>query len=165
MAKALLLNTNDVEYSFFEESALIAVQSQLSPTQFCYQISKNLGLPFKRIVGLEAEIKLQGKTDNLYNLSGTLFDAIPMESEVHFPIYEYVMPFSENRIYLYNNIQDHQYMVPEYKDFRYLFLLQDTCFTLQQRDFTFWLKQLNCVQHCAVVDPSTLGKSKENLIM
>src|SRR5690606_16039501 len=150
MAKALLLNTNDVEYSFFEESALIAVQSQLSPTQFCYQISKNLGLPFKRIVGLEAEIKLQGKTDKLYNLSGTLFDSIPIESELHFPIYEYVMPFSENRIYLYNNIQDHQYMVPEYKDFRYLFLLQDTCFTLQQRDFTFWLKQLNCVQHCAV---------------
>jgi hypothetical protein len=102
----LVLDTKDLTDGFFEETKLLGIMAPIKNYQFCWQLNNLLGIDFR--INHELEIQLKKKNRNYF-----------------FAVYEYPEPSTCLKHYLYNNQNDGEYLLPEFKHLDFLWLLKD----------------------------------------
>jgi len=88
---------------FFEDTCLLGVVAPLVPHQFVWNINHGLNFDFR--LKNDLEIQLTKKNRNYF-----------------FTVYEYQEPFLSLSYYLYKNLNDGEYLVPEFRHLDYLWL-------------------------------------------
>ena len=91
---------------FFEETKLLGIMAPMKDYQFCWQLNNLLNIDFR--VNHELEIQLKKKDRNYF-----------------FAVYEYPEPSTCLKHYLYNNQNDGEYLLPEFRHLDFLWLLKD----------------------------------------
>lgn len=102
----LVLDNKDLTDGFFEETKLLGIMAPLKNYQFCWHLNNILGIDFR--INHELEIQLKKKDRNYF-----------------FAVYEYSEPSTCLKHYLYNNQNDGEYLLPEFKHLDFLWLLKD----------------------------------------
>jgi hypothetical protein len=102
----LTLDTKGMTDGFFEEAKLLGIMAPMKDYLFCWQINQLLGIDFR--INNELEIQLKKKQRNYF-----------------FAVYEYGEPSTCLKHYLYNNQNDGEYLLPEFKHLDFLWLLKD----------------------------------------
>lgn len=102
----LTLDNKDLTDGFFEETRLLGIQVPIKNYSFCWQVNQLMGIDFR--VNNELEIQLNKKSRKYF-----------------FSVYEYAQPATCLMHYLYNNHNDGEYLLPEFKHLDYLWLLKD----------------------------------------
>lgn len=102
----LVLDTKDMMDGFFEETKLLGIMAPMKDYQFCWQLNNLLGIDFRN--NNELEIQLNKKNRSYF-----------------FTVYEYAEPSTFLKHYLYNNQNDGEYLLPEFKHLDFLWLLKD----------------------------------------
>lgn len=102
----LTLDNKDLTDGFFEETRLLGIQVPIKNYSFCWQVNQLMGIDFR--VNNELEIQLIKKGRKYF-----------------FAVYEYAQPATCLMHYLYNNHNDGEYLLPEFKHLDYLWLLKD----------------------------------------
>ncbi len=162
LTKILSLNTLQIEEDFFEETRLIAIRAALEGYKLCWYLNNYLKLDFKRYPEMDIGMEISSSRGKK---AGSLFENIlPEKTEVYFPVYHYVFPFSEANIFLYTNNVGGNILLPDVKQADYLLLMQYSEYMNQSE------KYLNCISAIPNVsmaidrDVSTL-KWKRNLVV
>jgi len=88
---------------FFEDTCLLGIVAPLAPHQFVWNINHGLNFDFR--LKNDLEIQLTKKNRNYF-----------------FTVYEYQEPFLSLSYYLYKNLNDGEYLVPEFRHLDYLWL-------------------------------------------
>jgi len=106
MPMKLVLDTKDLTDGFFEETKLLGIMAPMKDYQFCWHLNQLLGIDFR--INNELEIQLKKKERNYF-----------------FAVYEYGEPSTCLKHYLYNNLYDGEYLLPEFRHLDFLWLLKD----------------------------------------
>lgn len=88
---------------FFEDTCLLGIVAPIVPHQFIWNINRGLNFDFR--LNNDLEIQLAKKNRNYF-----------------FTLYEYREPFVSLTYYLYENLNDGEYLVPEFRHLDYLWL-------------------------------------------
>lgn len=105
MATRLSINTQDLIDEFFEETKLLGIVTSIKDYRFCWHINTILGMDFRVNAGLEIQLKKKRR-------------------DYYFSVYEYKEPNSSLCHYLYNNLFDGEYLLPEFKNLDFLWLMK-----------------------------------------
>ena len=106
----LELNTQEIIENFFEDSKLLGIVTTVKDYRFCWILNNILDINFR--INHDFEIKLQRK-----------------QRQYFFSIYEYNEPNSTLCHYLYNNLHDGEYLLPEFKNLDFLWLMKNDTVT------------------------------------
>ncbi|MEJ7588274.1 MAG: IPExxxVDY family protein [Ferruginibacter sp.] len=115
----LKIDNETLAEEFFECTRLLGIVAPVKDYQFTWHINQCLGYGFRRNNSLE--IQLRKKERNYF-----------------FPIYEFLVPGCCMGHYLYNNQDDGEYLLPEFKHLDFLWLTKgeemqtEELFILQQ---------------------------------
>jgi hypothetical protein len=101
----LKIDNEALAEEFFEDAFLLGIVAPLSDYHFCWQINQSLGIDFR--VNNDIEIQLTKKNRKYF-----------------FPIYEYPVPAIKLVHYLYNNQDDGEYLLPEFRHLDFLWLIK-----------------------------------------
>lgn len=101
----LVLDNNAMIHEFFEDSRLIGIMVPVQDYQFCWLLNKILGIDLR--INAENEIKL-----------------IKKSREYFFSIFEYIEPDGFLTHFIYDNKNDGEYLLPEFKHLDYLWLMK-----------------------------------------
>ena len=101
----LKLDINEMSEDFFEATRLLGIIAPVKDYQLCWFINQLFRFKFR--MNNEIEIQLT-KKQRIY----------------FFPVYEYNEPNSSLAHYLYNNQDDGEYLLPEFKHLDFLWLLK-----------------------------------------
>ncbi len=101
----LLLDAQDIMYSFLEETWMLGIMAPMKDYQLCWQLNNLLGIDFR--INNEIEIQLTKKNRNYF-----------------FAVYEYGELNTSLVHYLYNNQFDGEYLLPEFKHLDFIWLLK-----------------------------------------
>jgi hypothetical protein len=101
----LTLNTQELTGEFFEDTRLLGIVTTVKDYRFCWNLNNMLGLDFR--INHDLEIQLKKKKRSFF-----------------FPVYEYREPNSALCHYLYNNLHDGEYLLPEVRHFDFLWLMK-----------------------------------------
>ena len=99
----LKIDTETLIEEFFECTCLLGIVAPIKDYQFVWHINQILGYHFKINHTLEIQLK---KKERIY----------------FFSIYEFPVPGSTMVHYIYNNEDDGEYLLPEFKHLDYLWL-------------------------------------------
>jgi len=108
----LELDTREIVEDFFEDTKLLGIVTIVKDYRFCWNLNNILALDFR--ISHEKEIKLARKG-----------------REYFFPVYEYLEPYNALSHYLYNNLHDGEYLLPEFKNLDFLWLMKNDTVTPQ----------------------------------
>ncbi len=101
-----MLDTKGLTDGFFEETKLLGIMAPMKNYQFCWHINQLMGIDFR--LNSEIEIQLRKKQRSYF-----------------FSVFEYQEPATCLKHYLYNNQNDGEYLLPEFKHLDFLWLLKD----------------------------------------
>ncbi|MEY2639005.1 MAG: hypothetical protein RIR90_487 [Bacteroidota bacterium] len=101
----LILDIEELNEDFFEETRLLGIMGSMKNYQFCLQVNKLLGFQFR--MNPEIEIHLRKKDRRYY-----------------FSIYESKEKNSFLTHYLYHNHCDGEYLLPEFRHMDFLWLMK-----------------------------------------
>jgi len=101
----LSLNTQDLTDEFFEDTKLLGIMAPVKDYQFCWHLNNLMGIDFR--INHEIEIRLKRKNRDYF-----------------FAVYEYNEPTGSLCHYLYNNLFDGEYLLPEFKHLDFLWLMK-----------------------------------------
>jgi hypothetical protein len=99
----LVLDNDQITEDFFEDTILLGIMAPLQPHQFVWQVNQSIRFDFRINNELEVEIVRKRRT-------------------YYFPVYEFQEPGLSLFNYLYNNLYDGEYLLPEFKHLDYLWL-------------------------------------------
>jgi hypothetical protein len=102
----LKLDIEEMCEAFFEDTFLLGIVAPMKDYQFCWQLNTHFRLNFR--ANPEVEILLTKKNRQYF-----------------FSIYEYCEPNSSLKHYLYNNHNDGEFLLPEFKHLDFLWLMKD----------------------------------------
>lgn len=102
----LSLNTDEIIEEFFEDSRLLGIVTTVKDYRFCWNLNNMLGIDFR--INHDIEIVLQRRRRQYF-----------------FSVYEYLEPESALCHYLYNNLHDGEYLLPEFKHLDFLWLMKN----------------------------------------
>jgi hypothetical protein len=102
----LSINNHDLAEAFFAGTRLLGIMAPINDYSFCWQINDLLGIDFR--ANNELEIRLKKK-----------------QRDYFFSIFEYHEPTGSLSHYLYNNQNDGEYLLPEFKHLDFLWLMKD----------------------------------------
>lgn len=102
----LKIDNETLVEEFFECSRLLGIVAPLKGYRFTWQINQLLGLKFR--INNSLEIQLRKKERNYF-----------------FSIYEYKVPGCCMVHYIYDNQNDGEYLLPEFKHLDFLWLVKD----------------------------------------
>ncbi|MEO8819660.1 MAG: IPExxxVDY family protein [Ginsengibacter sp.] len=91
---------------FFENTRLLGIVASIEQYRFCWHLNQLLNFDFR--INNSLEIHLNKKTRNYF-----------------FPIYQYGTHAGTIIHYLYNNEDDGEYLLPEFKHLDFLWLMKD----------------------------------------
>ncbi|TXI35290.1 MAG: IPExxxVDY family protein [Niabella sp.] len=111
------LDTREIIDDFFEDTKLIGIVTTVKDYRFCWNLNNIMGIDFR--ISHDKEIWLERRTRKYY-----------------FSVYEYQEPNSMLCHYLYNNLHDGEYLLPEFKNLDFLWLMKNDTVTAE------YLKQL-----------------------
>ncbi|MDP4131785.1 MAG: IPExxxVDY family protein [Bacteroidota bacterium] len=101
----LRLDNEYLECDFFEGSRLLGIVAPVKGYRFCWQLNRQMRLDFR--ITNQIEIKLAKKN-----------------REYFFTVYECVQPNKTLVHYLYNNQNDGEYLLPEFRHLDFFWLLK-----------------------------------------
>jgi hypothetical protein len=99
----LVLDNDQITEDFFEDTILLGIMAPLQSHQFVWQVNQSIRFDFRINNELEVEIVRKRRT-------------------YYFPVYEFQEPGLSLANYLYNNLCDGEYLLPEFKHLDYLWL-------------------------------------------
>ncbi|GAB3007983.1 hypothetical protein GCM10027051_05260 [Niabella terrae] len=102
----LELDTQEIIDHFFEGAKLLGIVTAVKDYRFCWNLNKMLDLDFR--INHDIEINLRRKERNYF-----------------FSVYEYHEPHTALCHYLYNNLHDGEYLLPEFKNLDFLWLMKN----------------------------------------
>jgi hypothetical protein len=105
MSLKLKLDNDQMAEEFFEETSLIGLVAPIKDYQFCWKLNQLLHFDFR--LNHDLEIKIQKK-----------------ERFYYFSIFQYKVPSGTLMHYLYNNKFEGEYLLPEFRNLDYLWLLK-----------------------------------------
>ncbi|MFN8244689.1 MAG: IPExxxVDY family protein [Ferruginibacter sp.] len=101
----LKIDNEALAEEFFGDAVLLGIVAPVKDYMFCWQINQSLGIDFR--VNNDIEIQLTKKNRKYF-----------------FSIYEYAVPAIKRIHYLYNNEDDGEYLLPEFKHLDFLWLIK-----------------------------------------
>jgi len=102
----LSINNHDLAEAFFSDTRLLGIMAPMKDYQFCWQLNNLLNTDFR--INHELEIRLKKKKRDYY-----------------FSVSEYHEPAGSLAHYLYNNKDEGEYLLPEFKHLDFLWLMKD----------------------------------------
>ncbi len=111
----LTLSTQDIIDEFFEGTKLLGIVTTVKDYRFCWNLNNMLGLDFRINHGIEIQLTRKRR---LY----------------FFSVYEYEEPNTSLCHYLYNNLNDGEYLLPEFKNLDFLWLMKNDTVTKEYLD-------------------------------
>lgn len=143
--KKLLLDVDELNDDFFDDTRLLGITATIKSYQFCMQLNNILGYDFR--LNPEIEIHLKKKNRNYY-----------------FSIYQCNEPNTTLIHYLYQNQFDGEYLLPEFKHMDFLWLMK---YDFVDDEKCNWIRQsirnLNGVQMIAELTNEQI-KNKGNMV-
>ena len=113
---------------FFEGTQLLGIVAPMKSYQFCWQVNQVMQVDFR--INNDFEIQLDKKKRKYY-----------------FSVYEYAEPAGSLVHYLYSNQFDGEYLLPEFKNLDYLWLLKgDNILPQALSDLQQTIKAISSVQ-------------------
>ncbi len=106
----LELNTREIIDDFFEDTKLLGIVTTVKDYRFCWNLNNLLGLNFR--INHDIEINLKRRKRNYF-----------------FSVYEYHEPDTALCHYLYNNLYDGEFLLPEFKNLDFLWLMKNDTVT------------------------------------
>ena len=141
----LKINNEALAEEFFEDAILLGIVAPVNDYMFCWQINQAMGIDFR--VNNDIEIGLTKKNRNYF-----------------FPIYEYPVPAVKLVHYLYNNQDDGEYLLPEFRHLDFLWLIKGEGIAAEDiKALMAMIKQLNGVQLVTEMTNEKI-KNKQHLI-
>ena len=141
----LKLDQDKLYEDFFDTTRLLGIIAPIKNYSFCWQINNSIGTVFK--LNNEIEISLKRKKRDYY-----------------FSVYEWQEPESSLVHYLYHNHYDGEYLLPEFKNMDFLWLMKGE---LVEEEKCTWLinaiKNIYGVQLVAELTDENI-KNKGNLV-
>lgn len=101
----LKIDNEALAEEFFEDALLLGIVAPVHDYMFCWQINQAMGIDFR--VNNDIEIQLTKKNRKYF-----------------FSIYEYPVPAIKLVHYLYNNQNDGEYLLPEFRHLDFLWLIK-----------------------------------------
>jgi hypothetical protein len=105
MMKALRLDMDNMEGNFFEGSRLMGIVAPLKGYRFCWQLNRQMRLDFR--ITNQIEITM-----------------IRKKRQYYFSVYECPEPNKTIVHYLYNNQNDGEFLLPEFRHLDFFWLLK-----------------------------------------
>ena len=99
----LMLDNDLLADEFFEDTVLLGIMAAMPAHQFVWQANHSIGFDFR--INNDLEIKIMRKKRDYF-----------------FPVFEFREPGVSLINYLYRNLYDGEYMLPEFKHLDYLWL-------------------------------------------
>lgn len=146
MSTKLKIDNDLLVEEFFEDVQLIGVVSPLKHYQFAWSVNNSLGFNFR--INNDLEIQLKRKNRNYF-----------------FSVSEYLVPRTSLTHYLYCNHFDGEFLLPEFKNLDFLWLLKGPeCHKENLIDLVQSVKHISGIQ---LVSEMTLDKikNKSHLIL
>ncbi|MBL7743483.1 MAG: IPExxxVDY family protein [Chitinophagaceae bacterium] len=141
----LSLNNHELAEEFFEDTRLLGIMAPVKDYQFCWYLNSLLGLDFR--INHDIEIQLKRKKRDYF-----------------FTVFDYHESIGSLSYYLYNNQDDGEYLLPEFKHFDFLWLMKGDIVSdeaLQQTISS--IKSIHGVQLVTELTNEKI-KNKENLV-
>jgi hypothetical protein len=130
---------------FFENTRLLGIVASIEQYRFCWHLNQILNFDFR--INNSIEIHLNKKMRNYF-----------------FPVYQYGQQSGTIKHYLYNNQDDGEYLLPEFKHLDFLWLMKDDI--MKDEDvhiFMNSIKTIPCVQMVLELTNEKI-KNKQHLI-
>jgi hypothetical protein len=99
----LSLDIDEIAEAFFEDTNLLGIMAPMPAHQFVWQVNQSIRFDFR--IKSDLEISLQRKNRNYF-----------------FPVYAFQEPGYALTNYIYKNLFDGEYLLPEFKHLDYLWL-------------------------------------------
>lgn len=142
----LKIDNESIAQEFFENSFLMGIAAPVKDYLFSWHINQKLGYHFRINNGLE--IQLCKKKRNYF-----------------FSVYEFLEPGCGIVHYLYNNRNDGEYLLPEFKNLDFLWLVKGE--ELDKQELQNLLQSVKQIPSVQLVNEMTKGKiqHKQHLIL
>ena len=130
---------------FFENTRLLGVVASIEQYRFCWHLNQLLNFDFR--INNSIEIHLNKKTRNYF-----------------FPIYQYGEQSGTIKHYLYNNEDDGEYLLPEFRHLDFLWLMKDD--VMQDQELSVLMNSIKTIPSVQMVVELTNEKikNKQHLI-
>ncbi|MEP7142911.1 MAG: IPExxxVDY family protein [Ferruginibacter sp.] len=141
----LKIDNETIAREFFEDAVLLGIVAPVKDYQFSWQLNQILGFDFR--INHDYEIQLTKK-----------------ERRYFFSIYEYAVPSTAVTHYLYNNLCDGEYLLPEFKHLDFVWLIKGDYLSPEElKALMNSIKALPCVQLVGEMTNEKI-KNKQHLI-
>lgn len=141
----LSLNNHELAEEFFEDTRLLGIMAPVKDYQFCWYLNSLLGLDFR--INHDIEIQLKRKKRDYF-----------------FTVFDYHEPTGSLSYYVYNNQDDGEYLLPEFKHFDFLWLMKgDIVSDAALQQMVSSIRGIHGVQLVAELTNEKI-KNKENLV-
>ena len=142
----LILDQTNLTSDFFDTTRLLGIMAPIKNYVFCWQLNNTIGTKFR--LNNELEIKLKKKNKRDY----------------YFDVYEWTEPESALTHYIYRNQFDGEYLLPEFRNMDFLWLMKGDLVDAEKCNFIkSAIKNIVSVQLVAEITNEKI-KHKENLI-
>ncbi len=141
----LCLDVDMLTDDFFEDTRLLGIMATIKSYQFCWHINNALSYCFR--LNTEIEVQLKRKERNYY-----------------FRVYEHAVHNSFITHYIYQNIYEGEYLLPEFKHIDFLWLIKNESADVNQcNELISSIKKLKSVQLVAELTDEKI-RNKKHLI-
>ena len=124
----LCLDVDELTEDFFDDTCLLGITTTVKNYQFCWSINQALNYQFR--LNRDIEIQLRRR-----------------ERSYYFRVYEHKVRHSQLSHYLYQNYNDGEYLLPEFRHMDFLWLMKGDCMeTSSCHKLMHTIKLLNGVQ-------------------
>ena len=124
---------------FFENTRLLGIVASIEQYRFCWHLNQLLNFDFR--INNSLEIHLNKKTRHYF-----------------FPIYQYGTHAGTIKHYLYNNEDDGEYLLPEFKHLDFLWLMKDDI--MGNEEVTILINSIKAIPNVQMVIELTNEKIK-----
>jgi hypothetical protein len=130
---------------FFENTRLLGIVASIEQYRFCWHLNQLLNFDFR--INNSIEIHLNKKTRHYF-----------------FPIYQYGEQAGTIKHYLYNNEDDGEYLLPEFRHLDFLWLMKDD--VLKDEELSVLMNSIKTIPSVQMVVELTNEKikNKQHLI-
>ena len=130
---------------FFENTRLLGIIASLEQYRFCWHLNQVLNFDFR--INNSIEIPLNKKMRSYF-----------------FPVYQYGQQSGTIKHYLYNNQNDGEYLLPEFKHLDFLWLMKDD--VLKDEEVHIFMSSIKTIPSVQMVVELTNEKikNKQHLI-
>lgn len=144
-SQKLKIDNEALAEEFFEDSTLLGIVAPVKDYQFSWHLNQLLGIDFR--VNNDIEIQLTKK-----------------QRKYFFSIYEYAVPAITLVHYLYNNQNDGEYLLPEFKHLDFLWLIKGD--PISTEDLKILMQSIRTIPAVQLVTEMTNEKikNKQHLI-